>query len=90
MSTIPEIQNIVVVKAPLILVKRFTKKNGEVSIKEYDQRKYNADWYQRNKAMLTTPVMCGCGGRYQSPNKTRHNNSKIHTTFLQIQELQHL
>ena len=90
MATIHEIKNIAVVKAPLILRKTFTKKNGEISVKEYDQRQYNADWYQRNKEMLTTPIRCNCGGRYQSPNRTRHNNSKKHIKYIELLELQHL
>lgn len=68
-------------KNPLISQKTFHLKNGDIVIKEYDQRKYNATWYQKHKEALTTSITCECGGKYMLPNQSRHSHTSKHKSY---------
>jgi hypothetical protein len=68
------------------LIKTYTKKNGDVVIKEYNQREYNKRFYEKNKEKLAVKVKCNCGGGYTSPNKTKHEESRIHKLWINYME----
>jgi hypothetical protein len=68
-------------KNPLISQKTFHLKNGDIVIKEYDQRKYNATWYQKHKDTVTARITCFCGGRYMVPNLSRHSQTSKHKNY---------
>ena len=58
--------------------KSFTKKNGDVIVREYNQTEWNSRWYQKNKERMTTSNVCICGGQFSPNNKFKHYNSKKH------------
>jgi len=68
-------------KAPLISQKTFILKNGDIVIKEYDQRKYNSAWYQKHKTELTASITCECGGKYMLPSQSRHSKTSKHINY---------
>ena len=68
-------------KPPLISQKTFVLKNGDIVVKEYDQRKYNSAWYQKHKDKLTAHITCECGGRYMIPNQSRHSQTSKHINY---------
>ena len=39
-------------------------------------------WYVENNARLTTPNACGCGGRFTTANRTKHEKTARHQAYL--------
>jgi hypothetical protein len=63
------------------MTKKYTKKNGEITIKKYNQTQYNTLYYMNNKERLTEMKPCPCGGKYCDLRKYNHKNSKIHKLY---------
>lgn len=64
-------------------IKKYVKKNGEVKIYEYDNKKYNKKFYEKHKEKLCgESIQCECGGRYKHINKSHHNKTQRHLKFL--------
>ena len=61
--------------------KQYVKKNGEVVIKQYDQKEYNKKFYEKNKEKYSLRNICDCGGSYTAPNKSKHDISRIHKLY---------
>ena len=66
------------------ITKRYTKKNGEVVIKKYNQSQYKTFYYMNNKKKLTELTICECGGQYNNLNKYNHKKGKIHKQYEEI------
>ncbi len=63
------------------ITKKYTKKNGEVITKKYNQSQYNTFYYMNNKDGLTDLKICECGGQYTKLNKYNHKKLKIHKIY---------
>jgi hypothetical protein len=64
--------------------RQWTRKNGEVVEKIYSQSKYNTNYYLKHKDKLTEHHLCECGNSYTLPNKTGHNNTKVHKLYVRL------
>ena len=42
----------------------------------------NKTWREQNHERLIVEVICGCGGKFQYWNKSKHTMSKKHTSWL--------
>ena len=72
-------------------MKTYTKKNGEVVVKEYDQKKYNKSYYEKNKDKIAEEVYtCECCNKegIKKRNKFNHEKSVKHKLYLQIKQQQ--
>lgn len=67
--------------------KSFTKKNGDVIVREYNQSKFNSTWYEKNKTKMTTSEDCVCGGRFSPNNRFKHYNTKTHRRYMEYNEI---
>ena len=67
-------------------MKTYTKKNGEVVTKNYDQKEYNKRHYERNKeAIINDTYICvSCNKRVNTRNKTNHNKTLKHSLYSQL------
>ncbi len=68
--------------------KTFTKKNGDVIVREYNQTEWNSRWYAKNKERMTTSEDCVCGGRFSPNNRFKHYNTKTHKQYMEYNEIQ--
>ena len=69
----------------------YVKKNGEVSIKQYegkkyDQSQYNKTFYEKHKDDIKTIHNCPCGRKYTYSNKSTHEKSKYHQLYKKLTE----
>lgn len=63
---------------PKKIVKKWIKKDGTISQKEYDQKKYSAKHYEKNKVAILAKTSCSCGIEYSPHNKHNHFKTRIH------------
>jgi hypothetical protein len=63
-------------------VKVYTKKDGTVIEKVYDQKVYSATHYQKHKEKYAVRYDCECGGTYSITNKHNHLKTQIHTEYM--------
>ena len=63
---------------------KYTKKNGEEVIKQYNQQKYNKNFYEKHKDKLTQKFSCECGGKYLATNKYNHEKGKLHNLYKKL------
>ena len=63
------------------MTKKYTKKNGEITIKKYNQTQYNTLYYMNNKERLTEMKNCPCGGQFCDLTKYNHKKGKIHKLY---------
>ena len=47
---------------------------------------YQKEYYETNKDKLTEKFTCECGGRYTHKNKTTHNKTKKHISFINYEK----
>ena len=64
-----------------LITKKYTKKNGEEVIKQYNQQKYNKTFYEKNKGNIKAKEICNCGGSYCISNKSNHEETRIHRLY---------
>jgi hypothetical protein len=64
--------------------RQWVRKTGEVVVKTYPQNQYNTNYYVKNKEKLTEHHLCDCGNYYTLPNKTGHNNTKVHKLYVRL------
>lgn len=63
-------------------IKTRTLKNGIIKTYQYETNKeYNTKYYTENKDKILKTIVCECGGRYHSLNKSRHFQRKKHIDF---------
>lgn len=69
-------------------MKTYTKKNGEVVVKNYDQKEYNKRHYEKNKeAILNNTYICICCNKnVNERNRTNHEKTLKHQLYLQINQ----
>jgi len=67
--------------------RQWVRKTGEVVVKTYPQSQYNTNYYVKNKEKLTEHHLCACGNYYTLPNKTGHNNTKVHKLYMKMSVL---
>jgi hypothetical protein len=69
-------------------MKTYTKKNGEVVTKNYDQKEYNKRHYERNKeAIINDTYICECcDTAVNTRNKTNHKKTLRHQLYHQLHE----
>jgi len=65
-------------------VRRTVKKDGTVSVKEYDQSEYNKKCYEKNKEKNGVMIECGCGKKYNVFTKSNHCKSAFHKLYERI------
>jgi hypothetical protein len=69
------------------MVKTYTKKNGEVITKDYDQKKYNKTYYEKNKDKMKVEdryICDACNSSVVSTNKWNHNKSLKHQLYTEL------
>ena len=64
--------------------KRYIKKNGEEVIKQYDQTKYNKNFYAKHKDELCEKHVCECGKIYTHGNVSHHIKSQYHLLYKRL------
>lgn len=64
--------------------RQWVRKNGETIITEYNQSKYNSNYYNKNKEEMKKHILCDCGNYYTMPNKSNHFNTKIHKLYIKM------
>lgn len=71
-------------------MKTYTKKNGEVVVKDYNQKEYNKRFYEKNKEeILNDKYVCEyCNKDVNSRNRTNHDKTVKHQLYKQIKEKQ--
>lgn len=72
-------------------MKTYTKKNGEVVVKEYDQKKYNKSYYEKNKEKIAEEVYnCECCNKegIKKRNKFNHEKTEKHKLYAQLRQQQ--
>ena len=67
-----------------------------MDVKEYNRKYYEANkdkliersrlWREKNQERMNTKIICGCGGRYITNNKTNHKRTNKHTTWIRFQK----
>ena len=67
-------------------MKSYTKKNGEVVIKNYDQKEYNKRHYEKNKeAILNNTYICICCNKKVNERcRSNHEKTLKHQLYSQI------
>jgi non-homologous end joining protein Ku len=61
------------------MIKKLVKKNGDISVKEYNQKKYNDTYYEKNKDKIKEKITCEiCNKSFLKSNKSNHYSSKQH------------
>ena len=72
-------------------MKTYTKKNGEVITKDYDQKKYNKSYYEKNKDKIAEEIytcdFCNKEG-IKKRNKYNHEKTLKHQLYTQIKQQQ--
>ena len=68
--------------------KTWTNKNGDVRNVEYNQKKYNDNYYLKNKDKLNQKCDCDCGCKYSLSNKSSHLKTKFHKLYQSMKSLQ--
>ena len=48
----------------------------------YNRTEWNKKYYEKNKERLTNKIVCECGGKYSTINKSSHMKTKRHKKFL--------
>lgn len=67
------------------MIKHLVKKNGDIVIKEYNQKKYNDTYYEKNKDKIKEKLMCDiCNKSFLKSNKSNHYISKQHIKIFDI------
>jgi hypothetical protein len=69
------------VKKKCMTVRKTIKKDGTVSVREYDQSEYNRICYEKNKATYSVVIDCGCGKHYTKYTKHNHFKSALHQLY---------
>jgi|TARA_R110000868_G_scaffold60915_4_gene185503 hypothetical protein len=67
-----------------LTTKKYTKKNGEEVVKQYNQSTYNKTYYEKNKEKLAEKVVCGCGLDYLVSNKSNHRSGRVHKLWQKL------
>ena len=67
-----------------LITKKYIKKNGEEVIKQYDQTKYNKNFYAKHKDELCEKHVCECGKEYTHGNISHHIKSQYHTLYKRL------
>lgn len=67
-------------------MKTYTKKNGEVVVKNYDQKEYNKRHYEKNKEKILndTYICVSCNKRVNERNRTNHERTLKHSLYSQL------
>jgi ABC-type uncharacterized transport system substrate-binding protein len=70
------------------MVKKYTKKNGEVVIKDYDQKTYNKTYYEKNKEKINDEkYICeSCNKEVKTRNRFNHTKTERHKLKQQLHE----
>ena len=63
---------------PKKTIKKWIKKDGTISEKQYDQKKYSAKHYEKNKETILAKTSCPCGIEYSAHNRHNHLKTRIH------------
>lgn len=69
---------------PHLVVKKYTKKNGDETIRKYNQNKYNKAFYDKHKDKLMAQHTCACGKVYTHANISHHQKSQYHLLYLKL------
>lgn len=65
-----------------MVLKKVILKNGTIKFYEYPtNKKYNNDYYAKNRETILIKVSCGCGGSYHKLSKSTHLKSNRHKKF---------
>ena len=64
--------------------RQWTRKDGQTITIEYNQTKYNSNYYNKNKEEMKKHILCDCGNYYTMPNKSNHLNTKIHKLYIKM------
>jgi hypothetical protein len=67
-----------------MVIKRYIKKNGEEVVKQYDQTKYNKNFYEKHKDELCEKRLCECGKEYTHGNISHHIKSQYHLLYKRL------
>lgn len=69
-------------------MKTYTKKNGEIVEKEYNQQQYNKTYYEKNREKINGEVYeCECCNiTVKSRNKFNHNKTLKHKLYFEIKQ----
>jgi hypothetical protein len=67
-----------------IITKIYKKKNGELVEKQYNQSKYNENYYKKHATELNEKIKCECGYFYTQTNKSHHTKTKLHQMYLYL------
>jgi hypothetical protein len=67
-------------------MKSYTKKNGEVVNKNYDQKEYNKRHYEKNKEKIlnNTYICICCNKNVNERNRNNHEKTLKHSLYSQI------
>ena len=71
-------------EAKHLITKKYTKKNGEEVIKQYDQTKYNKNFYAKHKEEINKKDICECGKEYTHGNISHHIKSQYHSLYKKL------
>ena len=63
------------------VIKKWINKDGSIVEKEYDQKKYSAKHYEKNKNKYLEKTTCNCGIEYSISNKTNHLATRLHKLY---------
>jgi hypothetical protein len=63
------------------VIKKWIKKDGSITEKEYDQKAYSQKHYEKNKDKYLSKHMCLCGIEYSPSNKHNHLVTRIHKLY---------
>ncbi len=61
------------------------KENEKITKRKYDQKKYNKNFMEKHKERLKQKTVCElCKGEYSYYNKSKHNKTKRHNSFVNL------
>lgn len=67
---------------------RYTRKNGDVVVREYNQTKCNLLYNAKHKERLSKSEDCICGGRFSEKHRFTHYRTKKHVNYIKHNEIQ--
>ena len=63
------------------VIKKWIKKDGSITEKEYNQTAYSKKHYEKNKAKYLSKTMCPCGIEFSLSNKHNHITTRFHKLY---------
>lgn len=66
--------------------RKYTKKDGTISIHNYDQVEYNKKYNETHKEYYKERLTCECGIDYARNNKYYHKRTKAHQMYESLKD----